>query len=928
MDIIKVCPYRCNEACGGGSLHTETDPATTLPPDKSGSSLRWLKSLQNVTKEAGESVKLRCEVTGDPAPTKLRWFKNEAPVDQEPGRLSVRRYTPQVDKTSVLDRSQEGQEGVLGSRLRINFLDTHDTGFYKCEASNGAHKTDSTAVLMVKMSRWGRIGPPADIPDFSPILHNFPGLNTGVGPGPGGGLIPPPTHLGTGGLGPILSPPPGTHTFQPGLGSPSTDAVSATSTAEDPFEGAELEGVCQLYRGKTCQMFVGNKTVYIPPTLTQRMLEEKLTAAFTVIAHSTDVSKSCEAFAMPSLCYSTFPLCRTDGGANPDLALSPRRICREECEVLENEMCRLEYAIAKRHPLIGKQLVLSECGDLPAVGSRESKDCLMLGIPRPELAEPGDLCYWGRGERYRGTVRLTVSGKGCQQWVNQVYSFKSSEYPELGGGHNYCRNPGGVEIKPWCYTTRGDKETCDIPQCEDNMWLYMTACGTAVALLMLILLLCWCCVRRRKSRGSPRNRQLNGSSNKLSRFHSIRQCSQVLLVQQVSAFKTSRTSSPSKSGKGILLPGNPQHLEMSALIPGSGNSVKGERGGGALRAREFPLASVRYLQELGEGAFGKVYKGQVTMTEGPLMVAVKALKENATPKTQADFRREVELMTDLRHPNIVCLLGVVMKGEPLCMLFEYMTQGDLHEFLMTHSPRSACDDPSIQVLEQPEFLHIALQIAAGMEYLSGHHYVHRDLAARNCLVGDNLTVKISDFGLSRDIYSSDYYRVQSKSLLPVRWMPPESILYGKFTTESDVWSYGVVLWEIYSYGLQPYYGYSNQEVIDMIRGRQLLPCPEDCPSPVYSLMIECWAQVPNRRPHFPEISLRLRALGSGPDSGSHSTGSHSNRTASTQLSQASQHSNSPVHCVISGKQPAQLVVRLPPPYNNSAAVETKISNMI
>nr|CAD7406427.1 unnamed protein product [Timema cristinae] len=816
---------------------------------------------------------------------------------------------------------------------------------------------------------------------------------TSVGPGPGGGLIPPPTHLGTGGLGPILSPPPGPHTFQPGLGSPSTDAVSATSTVEDPFEGAELEGVCQLYRGKTCQMFVGNKTVYIPPTFTQRMLEEKLTAAFTVIAHSTDVSKSCEAFAMPSLCYSTFPLCRTDGGANPDLALSPRRICREECEVLENEMCRLEYAIAKRHPLIGKQLVLAECGDLPAVGSRESKDCLMLGIPRPELAEPGDLCYWGRGERYRGTARLTVSGQGCQQWVNQVYSFKSSEYPELGGGHNYCRNPGGVEIKPWCYTTRGDKEPCDIPQCEDNMWLYMTACGTAVALLMLILLLCWCCMRRRKSRGSPRNRQLNGSSNK-----------------QVSAFKTSRTSSPSKSGKGILLPGNPQHLEMSALIPGSGNSVKGERGGGALRAREFPLASVRYLQELGEGAFGKVYKGQVTMTEGPLMVAVKALKENATPKTQADFRREVELMTDLRHPNIVCLLGVVMKGEPLLSFLrtcisranhflyclnrstvhvlqavhdkfptvlsthensyffwlawlplsltfshakgklsfipldkarqqwrvfkmviprsEASRRGDLHEFLMTHSPRSACDDPSIQVLEQPEFLHIALQIAAGMEYLSGHHYVHRDLAARNCLVGDNLTVKISDFGLSRDIYSSDYYRVQSKSLLPVRWMPPESILYGKFTTESDVWSYGVVLWEIYSYGLQPYYGYSNQEVIDMIRGRQLLPCPEDCPSPVYSLMIECWAQVPNRRPHFPEISLRLRALGSGPDSGSHSTGSHSNRTASTQLSQASQHSNSPVHCVISGKQPAQLVVRLPPPYNNSAAVETKISNMI
>ena len=110
-----------------------------------------------------------------------------------------------------------------------------------------------------------------------------------------------------------------------------------------------------------------------------------------------------------------------------------------------------------------------------------------------------------------------------------------------------------------------------------------------------------------------------------------------------------------------------------------------------------------------------------------------------------------------------------------------------------------------------------------MEYLASHHFVHRHLAARNVLVGEGLTVKVSDFGLSRDIYSSDYYRVQSKSLLPVRWMPPESVMYGKFTTDSDVWSFGVVLWEVFSFGLQPYFGYSNQEVVEMICSRRTAP---------------------------------------------------------------------------------------------------------
>ncbi len=231
--------------------------------------------------------------------------------------------------------------------------------------------------------------------------------------------------------------------------------------------------------------------------------------------------------------------------------------------------------------------------------------------------------------------------------------------------------------------------------------------------------------------------------------------------------KTNRTlASPALSTNSSRRSRGHNNLEMNALLPQRQQTN---------RVTEFSMSSIRFVQELGEGAFGKVYRGELIMPGGAIIpIAIKTLKENATVKTQQDFRREAELMTDLQHPNIVCLLGVCIREEPMSMLFEYMSKGDLHEYLIRNSPRSDVsncnDDGSTHILEIQDFLHIATQIAAGMEYLAGHHYVHRDLAARNCLVGEHLTVKISDFGLSRDIYSSDYYRVQSKSLLPVRYI--------------------------------------------------------------------------------------------------------------------------------------------------------------
>uniref|UniRef100_A0A3Q2TV05 Tyrosine-protein kinase receptor n=1 Tax=Fundulus heteroclitus TaxID=8078 RepID=A0A3Q2TV05_FUNHE len=271
-------------------------------------------------------------------------------------------------------------------------------------------------------------------------------------------------------------------------------------------------------------------------------------------------------------------------------------------------------------------------------------------------------------------------------------------------------------------------------------------------------------------------------------------------------------------------------------------------------------------RELGEGAFGKVFLAEcynLVPDHEKILVAVKTLKE-ATESGRADFYREAELLTNLQHEHIVTFYGVCVESEPLIMVFEYMKHGDLNKFL-SHGPDAvlmADGQHSILVeLTQSQMLHIAQQIAAGMVYLASQHFVHRDLATRNCLVGENLLVKIGDFGMSRDVYSTDYYRqVGGHTMLPIRWMPPESIMYRRFTTESDVWSLGVVLWEIFTYGKQPWYQLSNNEVIECITQGRVLQRPRSCPKEVYDLMLGCWQREPYMRLNIKEIHSMLQSL--------------------------------------------------------------------
>uniref|UniRef100_A0A674B5B5 receptor protein-tyrosine kinase n=1 Tax=Salmo trutta TaxID=8032 RepID=A0A674B5B5_SALTR len=256
---------------------------------------------------------------------------------------------------------------------------------------------------------------------------------------------------------------------------------------------------------------------------------------------------------------------------------------------------------------------------------------------------------------------------------------------------------------------------------------------------------------------------------------------------------------------------------------------------------ELPRHCLVFKEKLGEGQFGEVHLCEIESPQDlpnlefpfnvrkgrPLLVAVKILRPDASKNARNDFLKEGKILSRLKDPNIIRLLGVCVSSDPLCMVTEYMESGDLNQYL---SHRVLLDKTgpthNTPTISYPALIAMASQIASGMKFLSSLNFVHRDLATRNCLVGGEKgesggdrggerPIKIADFGMSRNLYAGDYYRIQGRAVLPIRWMAWECILMGKFTTASDVWAFGVTLWEMLSVCQeQPYSNLTDEQVID------------------------------------------------------------------------------------------------------------------
>ncbi|XP_025834764.1 inactive tyrosine-protein kinase transmembrane receptor ROR1-like, partial [Agrilus planipennis] len=557
----------------------------------SNGSIQFVKELNNITRSSGKTLKLKCEVklvdlNSTNSKVNFTWYRNSGHLPED-SRITVKNI-------------QKPDAHTFISRLKITNLDYFDRGIYDCVASNGADKIRTQAFLEINRDNIGPV--PEKVPaykttfDDSVIRENseidmtettfFPGTD----------------RRGRDELITAITKPLLPTLSEQTVGNPALFDQNGTSksVAEKTYYNSS-EPFCQLYVGKSCKNFLEGKYVFIQPPYTQRNIEEKLENAFLVIRQSNDISSSCEKFALPSLCFSAFPLCVDANSVNNyqesfinkykvlseknkqsfkdlrnQLAMSLQRICKKDCELLENELCSKEYAIAKRHPVIRQTLELEECEYLPEENERNSLFCLRLGVDRTHSVNEDDTCFWDNGELYRGVQEVSVTGSKCIRWSHQFH-IPLSEHPELSG-HSFCRNPDGKEMEPFCYIDQNKKELCGLPKCARIIGIYIAL--TAVIFLVCVLVVLFIfCYKKRKAK-KPNLQSMN-------------------------------IPSADKNIYGNAGPNSP--MEMNSLLPQRGNSFPP---GVSLRGQGMPKLSFQsvpqytykelsFVEELGEGAFGK-----------------------------------------------------------------------------------------------------------------------------------------------------------------------------------------------------------------------------------------------------------------------------------------------------------------------------------
>uniref|UniRef100_A0AC34FAI2 Uncharacterized protein n=2 Tax=Panagrolaimus sp. ES5 TaxID=591445 RepID=A0AC34FAI2_9BILA len=562
-------------------------------------------------------------------------------------------------------------------------------------------------------------------------------------------------------------------------------------------------------------------------------------------------------YHMYKVCDQSMPSTSSSIASNKVISL-----CRKDCDSLKDEVCPKGFSMAAQHELVGDgpKALLPTCTSLSENAGRCLR--VLEPVQPPPPLHPKDKgaaphwCYVDSGKKYEGSFSEAVSGRRCLPW-SQVddETFNTENYPSLAKAKNHCRNPGGNLNAPWCFTSpNGQKEICEIPHCPKNMYpefaddapalssspgvldaitnkwnempsqmqLASTAGLGGLAVLLLFLLIC-CCCRRRKSSSST-----SSSVKKGSGF--VQSCNGSSIVTSGMNSNNYARKYPNNQGN---MPGHlpPQHAyEMNALLPpnsippSSQNTGYGAGSGYIIPQHQhqqqqqyspptteppiepFQIRSIgshqlKFDKILGEGTFTSAYVGEYCNDRGIVMpVVIKAIKQGSSQIEAQIFEDEIRSIASFNHQNIIQLLGISYIDNSYCSaIFDYNCHGDLHEFLKVREPMNPESDEKEKIRNFEDFFRIGGQIAAGMEFLARMGHVHRDLATRNCLVGDQQIIRICDFASMRPDYENDYFMLSSRTRVPLRWLSKEALEESRYTTASDVYAFGVTLWELYTF---------------------------------------------------------------------------------------------------------------------------------
>ncbi|XP_046724430.1 fibroblast growth factor receptor 3 isoform X2 [Silurus meridionalis] len=447
------------------------------------------------------------------------------------------------------------------------------------------------------------------------------------------------------------------------------------------------------------------------------------------------------------------------------------------------------------------------------------------------------------GSRYgpNGTPYVTVLKNLTSKDKEYVNRLSLLNVTKDDAGQYWCTGSNflGKTEMPFWLTVRQPATEIDKEEDYADFLIYGTGCVLFI-LTVIIIILCRMRMNTQKTLPTP-------PVQKLSKFPLKRQVTVSLdsnssMNSNTPLVRIARLS----SSDGPMLP-NVSELELPSDPKW-----------------EFPRSRLTLGKALGEGCFGQVVMAEAISVDKekpnkPITVAVKMLKDDGTDKDLSDLVSEMEMMKMIgKHKNIINLLGACTQDGPLYVLVEYASKGNLREYLRARRPPGmdysfdTCKIPD-EILTFKDLVSCAYQVARGMEYLASQKCIHRDLAARNVLVTEDNVMKIADFGLARDVHNIDYYKKTTNGRLPVKWMAPEALFDRVYTHQSDVWSYGVLLWEIFTLGGSPYPGIPVEELFKLLKEGHRMDKPANCTHELYMIMRECWHAVPSQRPTFRQL---------------------------------------------------------------------------